>query len=138
MFAIPRLARITRPLVRYAMSSPQFKQAPHKLLVIPGPIEVADEVLYANAHPSMSHVSSEFVHVFGECIRMTREVLLTKDAQPFLISGSGTLGWDQVSANLVESGNDVLVLHSGYFGGGFAAWYVFCFVAPYRYSHVPA
>ncbi|KAF8343452.1 pyridoxal phosphate-dependent transferase [Amanita rubescens] len=103
------------------MSSPQFKQAPHKLLVIPGPIEVADEVLYANAHPSMSHVSSEFVHVFGECIRMTREVLLTKDAQPFLVSGSGTLGWDQVSANLVESGNDVLVLHSGYFGGGFAA-----------------
>lgn len=57
----------------------------------------------------------------------SREVLLTKDAQPFLISGSGTLGWDQVSANLVESGDDVLVLHSGYFGGGFAAWYVFCF-----------
>ncbi len=66
----------------------------------------------------------------------SREVLLTKDAQPFLISGSGTLGWDQVSANLVESGDDVLVLHSGYFGGGFAAWYAFCFVAPYRYSQV--
>lgn len=92
----------------------------------------------------MSHMSPDFVLVFGECIRMTRyvalpsillygamndsrEVLLTKDAQPFLISGSGTLGWDQVSANLVESGDDVLVLHSGYFGGGFADWYVFRF-----------
>ena len=64
---------------------------------IPGPIEVTDEVLYANAHPSMSHISPEFVPVFGDCIRMVREVLLTKDAQPFLISGSGTLGWDQVS-----------------------------------------
>ena len=39
---------------------------------IPGPIEVADEVLFANAHPSMSHVSPEFVPVFGDCIRMIR------------------------------------------------------------------
>jgi alanine-glyoxylate transaminase/serine-glyoxylate transaminase/serine-pyruvate transaminase len=96
-----------------------FKQAPHKLLVIPGPIEIADEVLFANAHPSMSHVSPEFVPVFGDCIRMTREVLFTKDAQPFLISGSGTLGWDQVAANLVEPGENALVLHSGYFGDSF-------------------
>lgn len=39
---------------------------------VPGPIEVADEVLFANAHPSMSHVSPEFVPVFGDCIRMIR------------------------------------------------------------------
>jgi len=102
------------------MSSVQdFKQSPHKLLVIPGPIEVSDEVLLANAHPSMSHVSLEFVPVFGDCIRMIREVLYTKNAQPFLIAGSGTLGWDQVAANLVEPGEDVLVLHSGYFGDSF-------------------
>jgi len=102
------------------MSSVQdFKQSPHKLLVIPGPIEVSDEVLLANAHPSMSHVSLEFVPVFGDCIRMIREVLYTKNAQPFLIAGSGTLGWDQVAANLVEPGENVLVLHSGYFGDSF-------------------
>ncbi|KAF8661371.1 hypothetical protein AX16_001465 [Volvariella volvacea WC 439] len=98
----------------------EFKQAPHKLLVIPGPIEIADEVLFANAHPSMSHVSPTFIPVFGDCIRLTREVLLTKDGQPFLISGSGTLGWDQVAANLVEPGENALVLHSGYFGDSFA------------------
>ncbi|OJT02875.1 Alanine--glyoxylate aminotransferase 1 [Trametes pubescens] len=96
-----------------------FKQEPHKLLVIPGPIEVTDEVLYANAHPSMSHVSPDFIPVFGDCLRMTRQVLYTADAQPFLISGSGTLGWDQVSANLVEPGENVLVLNSGYFGDAF-------------------
>ncbi|OCH91000.1 PLP-dependent transferase [Obba rivulosa] len=97
-----------------------FKQEPHKLLVIPGPIEVSDEVLYANAHPSVSHMSADFSSVFGDCIRMTREVLYTTTAQPFLISGSGTLGWDQVAANLVESGEHVLVLNSGYFGDSFA------------------
>ena len=112
---------------------------------IPGPIEVTDEVrssvlrheiaiglhrpiviitsqvLYANAHPSVSHMSANFTAVFGESIRMTRyvritlvhplsqhstslsyacrlrEIVRTTSAQPFLISGSGTLGWDQAS-----------------------------------------
>ncbi|EPQ56393.1 PLP-dependent transferase [Gloeophyllum trabeum ATCC 11539] len=101
-------------------SGANFKQEPHRLLVIPGPIEVADDVLYANAHPSMSHVSAEFIPVLGDCIRMTRDVLLTSTGQPFIISGSGTLGWDQVASNLVEPGEDVLVLNTGYFGDSFA------------------
>lgn len=29
-------------------------------------------MLFANAHPSMSHVSPDFVPVFGDCLRMTR------------------------------------------------------------------
>jgi hypothetical protein len=41
---------------------------------IPGPVEIADEVLYANAHPFISHVSADFVPVLGDCIRMTRYV----------------------------------------------------------------
>ncbi|CUA78178.1 hypothetical protein RSOLAG22IIIB_02796 [Rhizoctonia solani] len=97
-----------------------FKQEPHKLLVIPGPIEISDEVLYANAHPSMSHISPDFIPVFGDCIRMLRQVLYTKDGQPFLVAGSGTLGWDMVASNFVEAGEDALVLHSGYFGDSFA------------------
>jgi alanine-glyoxylate transaminase / serine-glyoxylate transaminase / serine-pyruvate transaminase len=58
-------------------------------------------------------------------MRFFREVLFTKDAQPFLISGSGTLGWDQVAANLVEPGENALVLNTGYFGDSFAEWYVY-------------
>ena len=44
----------------------------------------------------MSHISPDFIPIFGDAIRMTREVVFTQDAQPFLIAGSGTLGWDQV------------------------------------------
>ncbi|KAJ7281901.1 pyridoxal phosphate-dependent transferase [Mycena rebaudengoi] len=99
------------------MTSPdEFKQLPHN---IPGPIEVADEVLFANAHPAMSHVSPDFIPVFGDCLRMTRQVVLSTEGQPFLISGSGTLGWDQVAANLVQPGENALVLHTGYFGDSF-------------------
>ncbi|KAK4049141.1 hypothetical protein OIV83_004341 [Microbotryomycetes sp. JL201] len=93
-----------------------FKQAEHSLLVIPGPVEVHDDVLLANAHPSMSHVSPVFAPVFGSCIKRMRQVLFTQTGQPFIIAGSGTLGWDLVAANLVEPGQKALVLNSGYFG----------------------
>ncbi|RDB23815.1 Alanine--glyoxylate aminotransferase 1 [Hypsizygus marmoreus] len=99
------------------MSTPS-KQS-HKLLAIPGPVELTDEVLQALAQPPVSHVSPQFVAIFRDCIEMTRKVVGTKDGQPFIISGSGTFGWDQVAANLVEPGEDVLVLHTGYFGDGF-------------------
>jgi alanine-glyoxylate transaminase/serine-glyoxylate transaminase/serine-pyruvate transaminase len=53
---------------------------------------------------------------------MLRKVFQTTaaDSQPFVVSGSGSLGWDMVAANLAERGDDVLVLHTGYFGDSFA------------------
>ena len=74
---------------------------------IPGPIEVTDEVssfilgdeidiglhrsiavitsqvLYANAHPSVSHMSANFTVIFGESIRMTRYVRVIQTCSPF-------------------------------------------------------
>ncbi|KAL1411383.1 hypothetical protein Q8F55_002339 [Vanrija albida] len=99
-----------------------FQQAPHKLLVIPGPIEFDSSVLLANATPGTSHVSPAFIPVFGDCLRLLKKVLYGEKPgnQPFLIAGSGTLGWDATAANLVEPGEDVLVLNHGYFGDSFA------------------
>jgi alanine-glyoxylate transaminase/serine-glyoxylate transaminase/serine-pyruvate transaminase len=53
---------------------------------------------------------------------MLRPLFQTKDpaSQPFVISGSGTLGWDQVAANITEPGDEALVLHTGYFADSFA------------------
>lgn len=53
---------------------------------------------------------------------MLRKLFKTTNpaSQPFIISGSGTLGWDQVASNLAEPGDDVLVLHTGYFADSFA------------------
>lgn len=53
---------------------------------------------------------------------MLRELFQTSDpaSQPFVISGSGTLGWDMVAANLAERGEEVLVLHTGYFADSFS------------------
>ena len=53
---------------------------------------------------------------------MLRRLLQTSNpaSQPFVISGSGTLGWDLVAANLAEKDEDVLVLHTGYFADSFS------------------
>ncbi|KAK3673760.1 hypothetical protein LTR78_006313 [Recurvomyces mirabilis] len=97
-------------------------QAPHPALLIPGPIEFDDEVLQAMSHYSESHVGMPFVNLFGDTLSMLRKLFQTTDpkSQPFVISGSGTLGWDQVAANMVEPGDEVLVLHTGYFADSFA------------------
>jgi len=55
---------------------------------------------------------------------MLRKVLFAEKegSQPFLIAGSGTLGWDQAAANLVEAGEEAVVLKTGYFGDSFEEW----------------
>ncbi|KAL2755127.1 hypothetical protein ACRALDRAFT_1064845 [Sodiomyces alcalophilus JCM 7366] len=98
------------------------RQPKHPALLIPGPIEFDDEVLRSMSHYSESHVGPGFVATFGETLSMLRKLFQTTDpaSQPFVISGSGTLGWDLVAANIVEPGEDVLVLSTGYFSDGFA------------------
>ncbi|KAB8611436.1 hypothetical protein FH972_025941 [Carpinus fangiana] len=102
-----------------AMSS---SQAPHPTVLIPGPIEYDDAVLESMSHFSQSHVGAPFVNTFSEVLTMTRKLVQTTNpkSQPFVISGSGTLGWDQVASNLCERGDEALVLHTGYFGDSFA------------------
>ncbi|KAH8899548.1 PLP-dependent transferase [Thozetella sp. PMI_491] len=97
-------------------------QPEHPTLLIPGPIEFDDAVLQSMGHFSESHVGPGFVAVFGETLTLLRKLFQTTDpaAQPFVLSGSGTLGWDVVAANLIEAGEDVLVLGTGYFSDGFA------------------
>ncbi|KAK6535209.1 hypothetical protein TWF694_001678 [Orbilia ellipsospora] len=114
----PAQSRSISSTAATAMSS----QASHPTVLIPGPIEFDDEVLNAMATHSESHVGMPFVNIFGETLTMLRDLFITSNpaSQPIVISGSGTLGWDLVSANLVQPGDEVLVLHTGYFGDSFA------------------
>ncbi|OQR88751.1 hypothetical protein THRCLA_10124 [Thraustotheca clavata] len=91
------------------------------LLMNPGPIAFESEVLSAFAHEGISHVDPAFIEVFGQCLEMMRHVFLAQDGQPLIVAGSGTLGWDMVGANLLEQGDQVLVINTGYFGDSFGA-----------------
>ncbi|KDE77052.1 alanine-glyoxylate aminotransferase AGT1 [Aspergillus oryzae 100-8] len=103
-------------------STKMSSQAPHPTLLIPGPIEFDDAVLQSMAHYAESHVAPGFVKTFGETLTLVRKLFQSTNpaAQPFVISGSGTLGWDVVASSLVEKGENALVLHTGYFADSFA------------------
>ncbi|GFH23545.1 uncharacterized protein HaLaN_21171, partial [Haematococcus lacustris] len=95
-------------------NAPAAATPAHKLLLIPGPIEFSEEVLAAAGGLATSHVDPSFVAEFGETLELLRKVFLAERGQPFVVSGSGTLGWD-----MVEPGQNVLVVNTGYFGDRF-------------------
>lgn len=90
------------------------------LLMIPGPIEFEPAVLAAFGGPTTSHVSPEFIEIFGQCIERMRQVWLCPSGQPFIISGTGTLAMEIPVANMIEPGDKVLVISTGYFGERYA------------------
>jgi alanine-glyoxylate transaminase / serine-glyoxylate transaminase / serine-pyruvate transaminase len=90
-----------------------------KLLMIPGPIEFDSDVLAAMSMPTESHVSPDFIECFGKCLDLMQEIWQAPVGQAFIIAGSGTLSMDMAAANLVERGDQVLVVSSGYFGERF-------------------
>ncbi|MGI0108194.1 pyridoxal-phosphate-dependent aminotransferase family protein [Salinimicrobium sp. WS361] len=90
-----------------------------KLLMIPGPIEFEPEVLQAMGMPTNSHVAPDFIETFGNSLELMREVWKSPTGQPFIVAGTGTLAMDMAAANLIEQGDRVLVISTGYFGQRF-------------------
>ncbi|MDZ7635073.1 MAG: alanine--glyoxylate aminotransferase family protein [Bacteroidales bacterium] len=91
-----------------------------KLLMIPGPIEVEPAVMQAVGMPATSHVAPDFIGSFGRSLEMMREVWLAPSGQPFIMAGSGTLAMDMAGSNLIEPGDNALVISTGYFGDRYA------------------
>lgn len=96
-------------------------QKSHKLLMIPGPIEFEPAVLAALAEPTPSHVAPDFIEVFGRTLDNLRTVFQAPDGQPFVLAGSGTFAMEAAVANLLEAGDRVLQINTGYFSDRMAA-----------------
>lgn len=88
--------------------------------MIPGPIEFDSRVMEKMGQPTLSHVAPAFIESFGRALEVMREVWLAPSGQPFIIAGSGTLAMDMAGANLIEAGDNVLVVSTGYFGERYA------------------
>lgn len=86
------------------------------LLMIPGPIEVSPAVQEAFCVPPPSHVAGHVIEAFGASLEKMRTVWRAgADSQPFIVAGSGTLAMELGVANLVDPGDRVLVVNTGYF-----------------------
>lgn len=88
--------------------------------MIPGPIEFEPAVMQAVGMATTSHVAPDFIGSFGHALEMMRKVWLAPSGQPFIMAGSGTLGMDMAGSNLIEPGDNALVISTGYFGERYA------------------
>ncbi len=86
------------------------------LLMIPGPIEVSPGVLEAFSAPPPGHLAPRVIEATGRALGLMREVWLAgRDAQPFVVPGSGTTAMEMAAWNLVSPGESVVVVKTGYF-----------------------
>lgn len=93
----------------------------NELLLTPGPTEVDPVVLKAASHVAESHFSQGFCDTFGDTLTLVRKLFQCEDpkAQPFVLAGSGSLGWDFIATNFLEPGDAVLCLSTGFFSDAF-------------------
>jgi len=95
-------------------------QPPTRLLMGPGPSNVAPSVLKAMAAPLLGHLDPVFVKMMDEIKVMLRQVFLTKNEMTFPVSGTGSAGMEFCCVNLIEPGDEVIVGINGVFGGRMA------------------
>jgi len=84
--------------------------------MIPGPVEVSPAVRDAFSVLPPGHLAPEVIEAFGASLEMMRRVwLAAPTSQPFAFSGSGTTAMEMAVANLIEPGDAVVVVNTGYF-----------------------
>lgn len=99
------------------MQIPPMFVPPPRLLLGPGPSNVAPSVLEALSHTLVGHLDPSFLQLIEETKTMLREVFQTKNLMTFPVSGTGSAGMEFCFVNLLEPGDRVVIGVNGVFGG---------------------
>ena len=86
------------------------------LLMGPGPSCVPDEVYTALAKPTIGHLDPQFIEIMDEIKVMLQTVMQTQNDLSIPMSGTGSAGMETCFVNLIEPGDEVLILINGVFG----------------------
>jgi len=78
-----------------------------KTLMIPGPTEVAPDILRGMSAQVPAHYMDEWLQLYGDTLRMLRELLYTKN-DAFIMTGSGSVALEGAMCSLVEPGDKVI------------------------------
>jgi aspartate aminotransferase-like enzyme len=87
--------------------------------MIPGPVEVAPEVIHTMGQPIHVHYGTEWTEFFTETRDLMKQVMMAEKARLFLIPGPGTSALDASINNTISDGKEILILSNGYFGNRF-------------------
>jgi len=87
------------------------------LLMGPGPSSVSPQVYSSIGKATIGHLDPKFIEIM-DAIKIQLQVLMgTKNELTIPISGTGSAGMETCFVNLIEKGNEVLILSNGVFGG---------------------
>ena len=95
---------------------PRPLSPPSRVLLGPGPSDVAPSVLRALAKPTVGHLDPYFLTVMDELRAMLRQVFGARGELTIPMSGTGSAGMETCFANLIEPGDEVVVGVNGVFG----------------------
>ena len=91
-----------------------------KILLTPGPTELAEATRLAMARPIINpDLDPDFFSFYRQLTTKLQQIMVTKN-DCLILNGEGILGLEAAVACLVEPGETVLVLDNGFFGHGFA------------------
>ncbi len=98
------------------MTSTTRFHAPRRILLGPGPSDVHPRVLAALAEPMIGHLDPAFLALMEEEKSLLRQVFRTDNPLTFAASGTGSAGMEMCLVNLLEDGDEALVMSNGEFG----------------------
>lgn len=86
-----------------------------RLLLIPGPVSVGDDVLQALGRPVPSHYGEAWAPFYAQVQERLRAIART-DGTVYPVFGPGTAGIEMALASVLSRGDEILVGSNGYFG----------------------
>ena len=103
-----------------AASAPAPIDPPERLLMGPGPSNPDPRVLEAMTANPVGHLDPYFVKVMDETMDALRKVYRTTNHHTIPISATGSAGLESITLNLLEPGDEAIVVVNGYFGARLA------------------
>ena len=93
---------------------------PYRVLMGPGPSNVAPRVLSALSKPMIGHLDPEFIKLMDSMKEMVRLTFQTSNEASFIVSAPGSAGMETCLVNLIEPGDEVVICINGVFGNRMA------------------
>lgn len=99
-----------------ASAVPRPLNPPARLLMGPGPSNPDPRVLTAMTANPVGHLDPYFVELMDQTMDALRKVYRTTNHHTIPISGTGSAGLEAIMMNLLEPGDEAIVVVNGYFG----------------------
>ena len=93
---------------------------PPRLLMGPGPSNVAPEVLAALARPTIGHLDPGFIKLMELIKNQLRFAFRTENRVTFALSAPASLAMEMALVTLLERGDTAIIAQNGVFGGRMA------------------